>query len=258
MSETFGDILREWRGIRRFSQIDLSHEADTSARHVSFLESGRAKPSRTMVLKLSEALSMPKMIANHALNAAGFAPAYPHLPADDAALEPVRDAVRLTLANHDPLPGVAIDRHWDLIDANGAAVKLFSALEITGVSNMIDALGAAADSDIIENWEETALLAITRLRAEIAQLGGDRILERYVDQLANHQRLQAARKSEIDYAQAVIPSVFNLGGKRLSLFTTLAQFGSVQDVVASDIRVELMFPSDEETKDFFYRGHDDS
>ena len=158
------------------------------------------------------------------------------------------------LENHDPLPGLAMDRHWDIIDANPAALSLFSALEITGAGNMIDALGAVADSDIIENWEETALLAIARLRTEIAHLGGDRILERYASQLASHPRLQNVDLGEIDFAQAVIPSVFNLNGQRLSLFTTLAQFGAVQDVVACDIRVELMFPSDNQTRKYFSGG----
>lgn len=251
MTGTFGDILREWRGIRRYSQLDLSLEAATSARHVSFLESGRAQPSKNMVLKLSDALGMPKAIANQALNAAGFAAAFPQLPADAEALAPVHDAIRLMLANHDPLPGVAMDRHWDIIDANPAAMSLFGALEITGVGNMVDALGAAADSHIIENWEESALLAIARLRTEIAHLGGDRVLERYVAQLAAHPRLQNVDISKIDFSQAVIPLVFNLSGLRLSLFTTLAQFGAVQDVVACDIRVELMFPSDDETREYF-------
>lgn len=251
MSGTFGDILREWRGIRRYSQLDLSLEAATSARHVSFLESGRAKPSKNMVLKLSDALGMPKSIANQALNAAGFTAAFPQLPADAAALAPVHSAIRLMLENHNPLPGIAMDRHWDIIDANPAAMTLFGALEITGAGNMIDALGAIADSDIIENWEETALLAIARLRTEIAHLGGDRILERYVAKLAAHPRLQSFDVSKVDFSQAVIPSVFNIGGRRLSLFTTLAQFGAVQDVVACDIRVELMFPSDEATRGFF-------
>ena len=105
--------------------------------------------------------------------------------------------------------------------------------------------------DIIENWEEAALLAIARLRTEIAHHGGDRVLERYAAQLAAHPRLQSVDIGKIDFSQAVIPSVFNFNGRRLSLFTTLAQFGAVQDVVACDIRVELMFPSDDATREYF-------
>ena len=251
MTAAFGDILREWRSIRRFSQLDLSLEAATSARHVSFLESGRASPSRNMVLKLSEALSMPKEIANQALTAAGFAPIFPQLPPDDANLQPVKDAVRMMLENHDPYPGIAIDRHWDIIDINQSAIAMFSAFEITGAGNMMDAIGAIGDSDIIENWEEVALLAIARLRTEAAQIGGDRILERYAAQLGAHPRLKNYDVGDIDYSRAVIPSVVNIGDKRLSLFTTIAQFGTVQDIAASDIRVELMFPSDAATRAHF-------
>ncbi len=251
MTTAFGDILREWRTIRRFSQLQLSLEAEISARHVSFLESGRARPSRAMVIKLAEALEMPKESANHAMHAAGFAPVFPQLPLDADALTPVRSAVTLMLANHDPLPGVAIDRHWDIIDANRAAIAFFAALGVAGAGNMMDALIAAAESDVIENWEETALLALARMRAEIVHLGGDRTLERYAAQVANHPRLADIDANAVNYGQAVISSVFNLSGRRLSLFTTIAQFGTVQDVVASDIRVELMFPADAETTKYF-------
>ena len=251
MTTAFGDILREWRTIRRFSQLQLSLEAEISARHVSFLESGRAQPSRSMVIKLAEALEMPKETANHAMHAAGFAPVFPQLPLDADALSPVRSAVSLMLANHDPLPGVAIDRHWDIIDANRAAMDLFSELGVTGAGNMIDALVAASESNVIENWEETALLALARMRAEIVHLGGDRTLERFANQIANHPRLADIDASAVNYGQAVISSVFNLSGGQLSLFTTLAQFGTVQDVVASDIRIELMFPADKETTEYF-------
>ena len=251
MTTAFGDILREWRGMRRFSQLELSLQAEISARHVSFLESGRAKPSRAMVVKLADALQMPKETANKAMHAAGFAPVFPQLPVEDAALEPVRTAVSLMLANHDPLPGVAIDRSWDIIGANNAALSLFGAIGITGVGNMMDALVAAAESDAIVNWEETALLALARLRAEIIQYGGDHRLERYASQIANHPRLAEADLDTVDFGQAVIPTVFNLGGRTLSLFSTIAHFGTVQEVAASDIRIEMMFPADAQSREYF-------
>lgn len=251
MATAFGEIIREWRSIRRYSQLQLSLEADISARHLSFLESGRAQPSRSMVAKLAEALQMPKEVANQAMNAAGYAPAFPQLPINDSALSPVREAVSLMLANHHPLPAVAIDRHWDVIDANGAATTFFEALGVSGASNLFDALGAAGESDVIENWEETALLALARLRTDIMQYGGDRILERYAAQIANHPRLSAFNPATVDFHQAVIPTVMNIAGKRLSLFSTIAQFGTVQDITACEIRVEMMFPADSETRAYF-------
>lgn len=256
MSTAFGDIIREWRAIRRFSQLDLSLEATTSARHVSFLESGRAQPSRSMVLKLSDALKMPKEIVNQAMNAAGFASVFPTLPADDQSLDAVHSAIKLMLSNHEPFPGVAINRHWDITNANASAISLFEKLGVAGAGNMIDALEAAGESDIIENWEETTLLAMARLRSEIFQCGGDRTLERLVSKLSRHPRLANPDAIAIDYSQAVIPSIFNLSEYRLSLFSTIAQFGTVQDVATSDVRIELMFPADEASRAYFQRTAD--
>lgn len=253
MTEAFGDIIREWRGLRRFSQLQLSLEASISSRHMSFLESGRASPSRAMVARLADALDMPKDIANQAMHAAGFAPLFPQLPLDDEALSPVREAVSLMLTNHFPLPAFALDRYWDIVDQNGAAQLFFNALGISGAANMLDALGAAGETSMIENWEEITLLMLARLRVEIIHYGGDRTLENYAQKLSVHPRLAAFDRDAIDTNQAVIPIVLNLSGNRLSLFSTIAQFGSVQDVTASDIRIEMMFAADESTKAFFSR-----
>ncbi len=254
MGEAFGDILREWRGVRRLSQLQLSLEAGVSARHVSFLESGRASPSRAMVARLAEALSMPKEIANRAMHAAGYAPAFPQFAPDDAALDPVRAAVTQMLRRHEPLPAVAIDRRWDILEANEGALRLFEATGLAGAGNLMDALIAAGETDVISNWEEVAFLALSRLRAEIIHLGGDRTLARYAAQLAARPRFKTADPDAIDFSQAVIPTRFAIGPERLALFTTIASFGAVQDVMASEIRVEMMFPLDAETRAYFDRS----
>lgn len=251
MKTSFGDLLKERRLIRRYSQLQLSLEAEISARHLSFLESGRAQPSRAMVVKLASALNMPKDTTNNAMHAAGFTSAFPELERKASDLAPVYDAVTHMLTSHDPFPAVAIDRHWDLVNANTAALALFTAAGLTGAANMIDALCAAGESDVIENWAETTVLALIRLRAEIVQLGGDRILERYAKQLNEHPRLANADISNVDFSQAVIPTVFNISGTRLSVFSTIANFSTVQDVATSDIRVEFMFPIDEVTRAYF-------
>lgn len=252
MTVTFGDIIREWRGLRRFSQLALSLEAETSARHLSFLESGRASPSRAMVLKLTQALQMPKAAANQALAAAGFAPVYPQLAVNASELAPIRAAVEMTLANHEPFPAVAIDQHWDITGANNAALALFAALGLAGQTNMLEALTAAAAGDAIVNWEETALLALQRARAELIALGGDARLKEKIDRLAGHPRLAGGELSLINLNQAVIPTRFRAGGSSLSMFSTIAQFGSVQEVAASEIRIEMMFPADEATRRYFH------
>ncbi len=249
MERTFGDVLRDWRQARRMSQLELALAAEVSARHVSFLESGRAEPSRAMTLRLAAALDMPKAAANEALRAAGFAAVYPVLAPNAASLAPVRRAISMTLKAHDPFPGIAINRCWDIIEANDCAKALFAALGAG--PNMIEFLIFLGDLDIVANWEETAYLALLRLRSEIAHLGGDARLQGYAARLGGHPRLRDADLSSIDLDQAVIPTTFRVGDTRLSVFSTIAAFGSVQDVAASEIRIELMYPADGASETFF-------
>ena len=250
MTTAFGDILREWRGKRRFSQLDLSLAAEMSARHLSFLESGRSRPSRAMVLKLTDALEMPKAVANHALTAAGFAAVFPSYEPDADALEPIYAAMREMLANHAPLPGFAIDRHWNVIASNGPAAGLLAFAGADGATNMIDVLLKLGDTNLVENWSEVALVTVARLNLEDVRVGGDDMLSEYIARLTTHPRVRSD-DVEIDYSRAVIPTVFNINGQRLSMFSTIAEFGTVQDVAASDVRIELMFPGDQSTRDYF-------
>lgn len=257
MGVEFGSIIKEWRGLRRFSQLELAHNAELSARHLSFLESGRARPSRDMVLRLSEALEMPKAIANQALTAAGFAAAFPSLPADAPDLAPVRAAISSMLKNHAPFPAFVIDRGWTLVDANAPALELFARLAPQTDSaitqpNIVEFVITLAETDFIANWEETAALTLARVRAEIAQLGADQALEALARRLAGHPRLKDA--GPFDFDQAVVPTTFVLDGEKISVFSTIAQFGSVQDVFASELRVELVFPADDASREYFERS----
>ena len=180
MASEFGAILKDWRKTRRFSQLDLSLEAEMSARHLSFLESGRANPSREMVLRLSEALQLPRPAANQALNAAGFAPVYPSLSDDAPELAPVHQAISAMLDHHDPFPGYAIDRHWNVVNSNQGAQMLLALASPGGPANLIDILINSAGLDLIKNWDEVAILSLSRLRTEILELGvavlGDRAI----------------------------------------------------------------------------------
>lgn len=250
----FGTMLREWRGIRRFSQLQLAMEADMSARHLSFLESGRANPSKGMVLRLSHALEMPRAAINQALYHAGFAPVFPETAGDSAMLAPVHRAMEMTLKSHEPLPGVAADRHWNIVSANGAAAKLLSFAPPAESANLIEMVIAAASSDWIENWEEVAILSLIRLRSEIIDLGGDEKLSALAGRLGAVDRLCARNIADVRLDQAIIPSVLRIGDIRLSLFSTIAQFGSVQEIRAADLRIELMFPLDEATHRWFAGG----
>src|SRR6476660_2426055 len=129
MTQPVGDLLREWRQRRRMSQLDLASEAEISTRHLSFVETGRALPSREMVLHLAEQLEVPLRERNVLLVAAGFAPVFAERPLEDPALQSARRAVDLVLAGHEPYPALAVDRHWTLVAANAAVARLRAALE---------------------------------------------------------------------------------------------------------------------------------
>ncbi|MEH6828544.1 helix-turn-helix domain-containing protein [Parasphingorhabdus sp.] len=253
MPSEFGAILKDWRKTRRFSQLDLSLEAEMSARHLSFLESGRANPSRTMVLRLAEALQLPRPAANQALHAAGFAPVYPSLSDDAPELAPVHQAIATMLDHHDPFPGYAIDRHWNVVGSNQGAQMILALASPDAPANLIDILINCAGLDLIENWDEVAVLSLSRLRTEILELGGDEQLSALARRLASHERVQNVDMGSINLNQAVIPTIFRVGENRLSLFSVIAQFGSVQDTRAGETRIELMFPMDDETVRFFER-----
>lgn len=251
--QAFGDHLKTWRSTRRFSQLDLGLEANVSARHVSFLESGRARPSREMVIRLAQALEMPREAANAAMRAAGFAEVFPSLPAESDELKPVRDAVRYVLERHTPLPAIAINRAWDVLDANAAAIPLFGApTDADGApTNVIDRLIELANDTLVENWIEVAMMSRARLQAEIVHHGGDADLSRRLERLNTHPRLENADMDAVDWTAPVIPVRLKIGEARLSVFSTIAQFSTVQDVHAAELRIELMFPADDETKAFF-------
>lgn len=253
MRSEFGSILKEWRKVRRFSQLDLSLEAEMSARHLSFLESGRSNPSRAMVLRLSEALQLPRPMANQALHAAGFSAVYPSLPENAPELAPVHQAIATMLDHHDPYPGIAVDRHWNIVRSNGGAEMLLGLSNPGDAANLMDILINSAEMDLIENWDEVAMLSLTRLRTEILELGGDEKLSALMQRVAGLERVKNIDMGSINLNQAVIPTILRLGETRLSLFSTIAQFGSVQDTQASETRIELMFPMDDETIQFFER-----
>lgn len=244
---TFGPLLRAWRNRRRLSQLDLALDANVSARHVSFLETGRARPSQPMVLTLAEALGIPREIRNQLLIAAGFAPVYTAHDRDDAALGPVRDAIRRIIERHDPYPAVVLDRVWRIEAMNRSARTLFGMAGLAEGASLLDqfaqpGLGAA----LIENWGEVGHHALRRLQNETAAAGG-------LDEL---DAAIAVLEADPDVAAfvpepplpPVTPTTYRSGAGRLSLFSTFAQFGGAEDIALSDLKIEMMFPADAETK----------
>jgi len=239
----FGTELRAQRQRRRMSQLDLALEAGVSARHVSFLETGRARPSRGMVLTLADKLSLPRPQRNRCLQAAGFAPVHSHLPLSTDALAPIRAAMRWTLSRHDPYPGFALDRDWTVVEVNRSATRMLDGLGITMGDNLIEA--AFADgAGPFENAPELARGTCLRLRTEAADQGGNPRLEALADRL----EAEFPQPDAPDPLPPFIPAVIRLGGMRLSFITTLAQFGTAEDIALADLRIELMYPADETTR----------
>jgi transcriptional regulator with XRE-family HTH domain len=238
----FAACLKTWRKSRRFSQLQLALEADVSARHIAFLETGRARPSVEMVSRLGDALRLPLAARNQLLTTAGFAVRYPGTRWDGAALAPIREAVDYTLLQHAPYPGLAVDRLWTVLRLNDAAARLFSPLGVEVGTSMLDLLVSDVLPPLVENWPEVAHHAVQRLRTESAAQGGVDRLDAVAAHLARDAREGPAP------LRPVVPTVYRLGAQRLSLFATIAQFGTPEDVTLDDVKVELYFPADAETK----------
>jgi transcriptional regulator with XRE-family HTH domain len=238
----FADTLRTWRKARRFSQLDLAVEAHVSSRHISFLESARAQPSRDMIARLADALTLPLDARNQMLTHAGFAARYPGRQWDDASMAPIRRAMDHMLTRHAPFPALVVDRLWRALRLNVPAQRLFGPLGITEGSSLLDLMLGDRLPPLLENWPQVAHHAAQRLRIESAAQGGVPVLDRAADHLS---RVPPPREPALG---PVVPAVYRLGSQRLALFATLAQFGTPEDLTLDDVRIELYFPADEATE----------
>lgn len=243
VSNGFAEGLRHWRGMRRVSQLELALRANVSARHVSFLETGRARPSRGMVLTLAAALDVPLAERNGLLGAAGFAAAYQARPPGDQALQLPEAALAWMLDRHAPYPGLALDRHWRIVRLNEPAGRLLDAAGLKIGDSLLEACGRGGSlRALIGNWPEVAHYLAARLQTEIEHYGGDPLLVR------EHQALLAdgvARPKAP--ASPILPIIYDMAGQRLAFVSTIAHFGGAQDIALSDLRIELMFPANEPT-----------
>lgn len=244
---TFGSALKGWRAQRRMSQLDLGLTADVSARHISFLETGRSRPSRSMVMHLCETLQVPRPSRNALLNAAGFAQAYRRREPDDTDLAPVHAAIDWTLERHDPYPAMALDRHWTIVKANRCATMLIAAIGLKQGDSLLAAmLNTEQMAQALENWTEVARHMIACLRTESHHVGGDKVLDAAAEALT--AAIGPLAPEATGPLPAVIPARYRTGDMILSLFSTLAQFGTAEDIALAELRIELLFPADEETR----------
>ncbi|MDG4788370.1 helix-turn-helix transcriptional regulator [Micromonospora sp. WMMD1102] len=246
-----GQLLREWRERRRLSQLELAIQADISTRHLSFVETGRAMPSRDMVLRLAEHLEVPLRDRNHLLLAAGYAPIYPRTSLDSPALAAVRAAVRQVLTAHQPYPAIAVDRHWHLVEAN-ASIGLFTAgaaapLLTPPVNALRLALHPAGLAPRIVNLGEWRAHLLGRLRRQVAQSGDPELAELY-GELRAYPCDQPEPEVEIPGpGEVVVPLRIRHGDRELAFFGTVCTFGTPLDVTVAELAVESFFPLDEQT-----------
>jgi transcriptional regulator with XRE-family HTH domain len=240
--------LREWRQRRRLSQLALASEAEISARHLSFVETGRASPSREMLLHLTEQLEIPPRERNQLLVAAGFAPIFSERPLADPTLAPARAAIDLLLQGQRPFPAFALDRHWNIVASNGALPQMFEGVEAALLQAPVNALrlslhprGVAPRIVNLAEWrahllhrlaqqiEVTADPVLMELQAEVrAYPGGGGVFTRRGDAI-------------------VVPLQLRIGALELALFSTTLVFGTPLDVTLCELAIESFFPADAAT-----------
>ena len=244
--------MKHWRDIRRFSQLALSAESGISSRHISFLETGRSRPSRGSVLTLARVLEMPKQAINEALLAAGFAPEYAKWDVSDVDMAPVTAAISTILENHMPLPAIVIDGEWNIVGGNTSAQAMVAVLPFGDTLNIVDALlNDDVDDPQFVNWETVAQWTMLRLQTEMMRDGGEGALAVLHQRLANDPRLAKSDVASFSEYGPVLSMQARVGEQVLSMFTMMAEFSTVQDVTMSERRVELFFAADDKSHAFF-------
>jgi transcriptional regulator with XRE-family HTH domain len=243
-----GDHLREWRQRRHLSQLDLAGDAEISARHLSFVETGRASPSRDMVLKLAERLDVPLRERNVLLVAAGFAPAFPQRSLDDPALKSARAAIDLVLKAHEPNPALAYDRHWNLVSANRMVMPLLEGVPARLLGQPFNILRLAFHPEALAartvNLAEWCSHLLERLHRQCEATADPELIKLY-------HELKAypipARSAPLSPDNVAIPFKMRLNGEVLSFFSTTMIFGTPVDITLSELALETFFPADDPT-----------
>jgi len=254
----FPQLLKEWRQRRRLSQLDLALSSGVSQRHVSFLESGRANPSRTMILQLSETLDVPLRERNAWLTAAGFAPLFQARPMDDPQMSQVMSAVRMMLTAHEPFPAIALDRAWNIRMSNAPFDRLGDMLgedvwaRVGGDQRNLMRLFFHPQGirPLVTNWAAVGPLIWRRAQREAEAVGG-REMKAVLADLAPYQDADILWSAAGAALVPILPFNMAVDGLRISMFAIVATFGTAQDVTADELRIETLFPADAETEALF-------
>jgi transcriptional regulator with XRE-family HTH domain len=247
-----GPLLQQWRKTRRLSQLALAAEAAVSTRHLCFIETGRASPSRDMLLKLAAVLDVPLRERNQLLLAAGFAPFYRESTLDEPALATVRRALDAILRQQEPYPAVVMNRDWDIQQGNKAAERFFDFLldgrRTVGPANVLRMM---FHPDLVRryvtNWPEVAKALVTRVRREaIGGVADPRLLAEVLAYPDVPASLHAVDPTVP--LMPIVPVRFAKGDQRFDFFSTVTTLGTPQDVTVQELRIECFFPADEETR----------
>ncbi len=248
--KSVGDHLREWRQRRRLSQLDLALDAEISTRHLSFLETGRAQPSRDMVMLLAEQLEVPLRERNVLLVAAGFAPVFVERALDDPALTAARRAIDLILKGHEPYPALVIDLRWNLVAANSPVSPLLAGVAAHLLDGQVNVMRLALHPEglapRIANFAEWRAHLLERLRRQVA-LTADPGLVALLAEVETYPVPPAPDRRPEDFGGVAVPFQLLLGERLLSFLSTTTVFGAAVDITLSELSLETFFPADAAT-----------
>jgi transcriptional regulator with XRE-family HTH domain len=246
-----GALLRQWRQRRRLSQLDLACEADISTRHLSFVETGRALPSREMLLHLAEQLEIPLRERNRLLSAAGYAPLYSQHGLNDPALAAARAAIEQLLKAHEPYPALTIDRQWNLLAANGAVAPFLAGVPAELLGPPLNVLRLSLHPDglapRILNLAQWRAYLLMRLQHDI-DISGDPQLMALQEELLGYPA--PAEKAEPLPESVLMPLQFQTEHGVLSLISTTTVFGTPNDLTLAELALETFFPADAESAEY--------
>jgi transcriptional regulator with XRE-family HTH domain len=248
-STSFGRELRYWRKLRGLSQLHLAVAAGTTPRHLSFLETGRSRPGRALVLRLAVSLDVPVRDTNTLLTAAGLPPEFPERALDETAMQPVTVSIRALLDRHDPYPGCAYDVLGTIHLANEGFRRFFPQAAERAPADLVEHFFSAPGRRWIENWAEVAWAYADRLRLESERTRSPELAARVA---RFHAELRdVPRPASAGDDQAVIGPRFRVGERTVSTFSALLRFDTAREVTLSELRVELTFPADEASAAYF-------
>ncbi|MGB3620292.1 helix-turn-helix domain-containing protein [Ketobacter sp. MCCC 1A13808] len=265
-TQDFGSLLRGWRDRRKYSQLNLALEAGVSQRHLSFLESGRAQPSRGMILQLADALDIPLRDRNALLHVAGFAPAFQQRSLDNEDMAAVKKALEMTLAHHEPYPAIVMNSHWGILMQNQAAMNFIGLLgDSETLWRQVDPSGSRNAMRLIfheqgmqpyiQNWDQVATFLLSRMQKEVAADPTHEALAALFDELCEHPNLPADWRNQTwnNMPPPILTMEIAFYETRLNMFSMLSSFGTALDITAATLCVETFFPADDETTEFFNR-----